>query len=1705
MSGTFCYDRPTVSNANQPPKGFRPALGGFEVTVTGKGFGIYDSGQVVGVVSSFYGGDAISASTTWTSDSSILLSAPAGVGVGRQVSVLVGGQRSAGDRDAKVDYDAPYVRRVRPALGPRAGDRRVTLQGSGFGPAPPPDSMGSLGGPAGGPPSVITDGETSPSSATNSSKSTDASGGPPQSENQTNAGGDGNATASGGNATDAAPLPARRAVGKDQIKSVLQELLRAGTHGNENEAEGEKEREEVDEPGAQVKEQGRRSSAPKESQTSSAAVQGKVRSIQGMVAKIGDTECLQTEWISQTAAACLTRPGQGTFLPARIMVGEQWSAEPDPSDLWHAPTFSFVGSSIKITALLSRTVGQFERMGGQAQFSAAIAARLLAECVTFDPEACGSAFRKSQVMFTSDPMSYAQWCNKTSGCVGNGQEQTRATTTKTKLKRSEPHRQDRHREGTGSEDHPEDPLLLLLRQRSNIDHSWLVGRRSAAGGEGNVAQEAAGNVSAEAGSLRESAVVEFQLLGSESSPDSHTGALSLLYRIGIDGYLWALGIRAVKLEGKKWELAHQDCPHGDRYNDLPCAGRGRCVRGVCLCGHMYSGDRCQVKGSFPEETLQTWSLWTRLIAAGILAVSVLAHFLAWVVAGGLFCKQVLVAGDYWSFLLHLQFIGLTSYLDTSLPDQYFQWASAFRVFNIQFDPKEVFEAWGFKWGDYFPLPLTNFCYKEAAVPEYRTSADLSKLGGGNASAISFDTLAEFGIHTKGSELKGHVAADSGYQSLRYRKMFMGPELVEGWGGKVGLNKDRGALEISFRLLCSTLVCCYGIVIFSFLTRCAFAKLVVHLRKKNSRTKKIRYLQKIEDKERKKMKMSAEEVIKFEEEERQQAEHQAAEELAKESECYEEEERQQAVELKEISVVAKDFGYRWGDAEKLKVEKRTARESIENGFAAYDNRQNKHDAEDGVQTGNDADEETVQKNMQTVEDWQRWICAEEEEDWWEVEKTEMRQLKDFERLTKTMFDGEFYGDDTYDRSDPNLHTDAYDRSYPNLNTDARLHSASLSGGSSEAFSKAQTGSRKQLQHGRGPCVHVNIAGANLGQGFDGKQEIMGENQQENAGPANGAEPGAEANKLEGADSDLKCALCQEIGHSYKNCEYLSTHLEERRTWIEMAPPDLSFPRWELPLMTFIISGVVSCTGAVIGAAGPAGCPMLYVSLVALIPIVAFQIWVFTEVQKHVFSITEKRVWWRAHDFEESRMDKIALQYSNWPRSRLKANLDYWDSLTTSGWWEESVRLSITTEIGEDGQERIIKGGQWLSEEECMSATNTVCREAALVPALFLRSRQGMEAASKAGELKHFLLKAKEKLASVVFHVSDIELRRMGVKEPAIILNWSTNAVESLWPSNEDCYRRAIYEGQRPDVVNISSAIKKHLTNTLLTVKGMAETEFTDPHGLFLLRYRTIFKRLAGQSHWQVHYLSIQVGIRFLTAFFIGFLSGPVQGVVLVCVNVVDLAVLAGMCPFKNRLQNFKHLSQSILRTFLLLLALMTVPRGKGFETNEAANEGTFVTLLLLGAAIDAVSPMLGGLRALIGSVPICCGLHRRGVIHRHRHIAAFVKFCIGQQRSRTAMYLKTNQLKRAYKTWEDIRAEKEIKMKFHGQKKHKMEALVKEEEEKKAIKDSGLAELRDSIALQKWLGVYIYIICTCICIFICTCLYACMYVCVCVYLCVCVCA
>ena len=266
------------------------------------------------------------------------------------------------------------------------------------------------------------------------------------------------------------------------------------------------------------------------------------------------------------------------------------------------------------------------------------------------------------------------------------------------------------------------------------------------------------------------------------------------------------------------------------YDDAECSGRGTCISGLCVCSEPYSGDWCHLRAPLDEATHHVLAGWTRLIAGGVLLLGGIAHLLAWILAGGVLSTAQVVTGDFRSLMLTLQFIGMTSLLDADLPTQYFSAASYFRVFALNVDPKDVFEGLGVRWSS----SLTTMCYSSAP-------------GGGNS------TLSSQDIDFPAFAVAGGV--------LDWRKQRLGrvgrvpvdaSELVTGWGGYVGSDPQRGALEVSFRLLCGTAVSCYTLLLLTSLVRRLVCWLMVGLRRRTRRQKKLRQIQAIEARYRQQM-------------------------------------------------------------------------------------------------------------------------------------------------------------------------------------------------------------------------------------------------------------------------------------------------------------------------------------------------------------------------------------------------------------------------------------------------------------------------------------------------------------------------------------------------------------------------------------------------------------------------------------------------------------------------------------------------------------------------------------------------------------------------------------------------------------------------------------------------------------------------------------
>ena len=1452
MPASFSYDRPTILLATQPLQTSRPPAGGFPVTLIGSGFGTFDSGQVTGLVSSFYGGDWTASSYLWTSDTMIIVSAPPGVGSARPVSVQVGGQKSDYRAGAVIDYDAPAVKKVLPALAPREGGRRVTLRGVGLGPAPPgrvSKAVENGGGQDSGSSSSDTGQKNGTAAQATSSNSTVAG----RTANATNAMkgldvNDSNVSSSSSNITN-----------QKQQQAFWDASQSSG----------------VDSDGSMVR-----------------------VSAKGITATLGKTACQVTEWISQTSATCVTPRGSGSFVPVQVMAGGQWSPVPDiDDDLWHAPTFSFVGSSVTITALLSKTPSQYEIDGGHNSFADTLAARILTQCMARSPKSCGKVFRDSQVMFTAEATSYFLWCKRTPGCV------------------LPPAGARRRANSDDSQSTHEDRLLHLLRHRSDSvgsSTSEINAIRSIAAQEEERAGAVKSGEEASVADLPSSTVVEFRLLGSEYAPESHHGTLGLFYEMGLEGTLWTVGIRAIKIDGREWEVAARDCPRGDRYNDMPCEGRGACISGACICPEEFSGEWCQIEASFSEEFMMTIGHWSRLLGGTVLGLSVMAHFLSWTIAGGFFATSVLVAGDFISIVESLQFIALTTFLDTSLPVQYFDWASYFRIFTLQLDPKHALEAFGIKWHDFFPMPLTNACYSEQA-PEYHPRATLmTSLAGGAAKMMSQDSTSA--LNTSYLPKSADIAFGDGRRVTRDRRIVIeSAEKVEGWGGNVGHDPHRGDLEVSFRLFVGTLVCCYGLLLVATLGRLILASCFNLRRRAGYRRKMLARFERIEK---------------------------------------------------------RDIKHRFSEATSGKLSATAQRL-------------------DDARITATASKQRSDKSMESIQ---------------------QRKEKNTEYVSGCAF---------------------------------------------------------------GPKSREDVAGGHSGEGAD-DHGLNGD------GQVSEEENENEEGQYERIfDPSVQCGACREVGHKHTDCDRLEELLIDKRSPFQRVPDGLHFPRWEVPIMIFVLAGVCSSTGAVLGSAGPAGCRRMYSVVLALLPLIAFQIYIFWRSRENIGRKGRQKVWFRPNQFGFARMERQILGNSRWPRSTAKSRSDYYDALFNSGWWEEALVVSETKIKDGNGIETVVRGGGFLPEKTCKIVMQRVVDEAMLVPALFLRSRDGMEAADEAQDLTAFLEVAKERLRTVVLKTADKELRRLGMVEPTVILHWSESATEVLWPGNQDCYRRAIYEGEQPDSVPVSSAVRSYLTKSLQNIKGAAKTDFADPEGKFLQVYRGLYKRFAGSSDWQVHYLSINLAVRFSTALILSLFSGVWQSFVLVIINSFDLAVLVGFSPYKNRLQNAKQLLQTCLRTFVLLMSFMRVPR-EGVENNEAANEATFVVILLTSVVIDSISPIIGSVRGLIGIFFVVLRLHRRERVMAHLKTSAVVRFFIGVQRNRTSVYLRPFGYKRSSKHWNERRMTKRAKRqikKVHDN----VEEIMNDDDpdndfdetQLEAIKSTDYEDWKDAIALQKWISVHIY--------------------------------
>ena len=346
---------------------------------------------------------------------------------------------------------------------------------------------------------------------------------------------------------------------------------------------------------------------------------------------------------------------------------------------------------------------------------------------------------------------------------------------------------------------------------------------------------------------------------------------------------------------------------------------------------------------------------------------------------------------------------------------------------------------------------------------------------------------------------------------------------------------------------------------------------------------------------------------------------------------------------------------------------------------------------------------------------------------------------------------------------------------------------------------------------GAASQVTVAGSNLGvtssdppgpkhedeaeQSHSGAPKQCGEEERvEGLGSQVGDDERQDHESID--HESMVCGACGASGHLHKQCPDLEEKLEDKRDWHDVAPMDLHFPKWELRILTMTINGMAASVGCVVGAARVVGCSDMYLTVLALVPCMVFQAYIFWVMHVNILSDKENKVWWRSNSLKEASVARNVLSHSHWKRSRAKARGDFADALLSTGWWEEAVQLKKQTSTDAEGRIQVIQQTQWLSEAECNRASDVMIAEAQLVPALFLRSREGMVAAERACSLQHFLEQAKAKLQSVVAKVSKVQLRKLGVVEPAVQKIFVETATNMLWPAQEDCYRTAIVYGIPP---------------------------------------------------------------------------------------------------------------------------------------------------------------------------------------------------------------------------------------------------------------------------------------------------------------------
>ena len=221
---------------------------------------------------------------------------------------------------------------------------------------------------------------------------------------------------------------------------------------------------------------------------------------------------------------------------------------------------------------------------------------------------------------------------------------------------------------------------------------------------------------------------------------------------------------------------------------------------------------------------------------------------------------------------------------------YFEFASFFRIFLFSLDPKDVVEYLGFKWLTVLSTPLTNMCYNASIPTAHPRAALFSQLPG--ARPVSLESLP---ILNSTQEFEGRIRRTV-YQRSETRIIIKSAERLEGWGGYVGEDLERGALEVAFRVFCGTVVLSWGSLVLTFFIRSMFCQLSVCLRRLSYRRRKLAKFRAKENRS------GEEEADEQEEEEEEEGEEEEGGDDDDEDEK-EEEEQEEKQEQEDVVVVA----------------------------------------------------------------------------------------------------------------------------------------------------------------------------------------------------------------------------------------------------------------------------------------------------------------------------------------------------------------------------------------------------------------------------------------------------------------------------------------------------------------------------------------------------------------------------------------------------------------------------------------------------------------------------------------------------------------------------------------------------------------------------------------------------------------------------------